>query len=82
MVRTEGLIAQLRGIRYLAHQGITIQGHDNTEENLKQLMSTWSCCKGDKGFISKWIRGNKYTSHQAENDQITILGQTLLCNIL
>ena len=72
MVRTEGLNAQLRGIKYLACQGIAIQGHDNTEGNLEQLMHVWSCCEGDKGFISKSIKDNKYTSHQAVNDQINI----------
>ena len=82
MVRREGLIAQLRGIKYLARQGIAIRGHDNTEGNLEQLMRVWSCCEGDEGFISKWIKDNKYTSHQAVNDQIKILGQTLLRNLL
>ena len=56
MVRREGLIAQLRGIKYLARQDIAIRVHDNTEENLEQLMCIWSCCEGDKGFISKWIK--------------------------
>ena len=48
LVRRQGLIAQLRGIRYLAHQGIAIRGHDNTEGNLEQLMRAWSYCEGDK----------------------------------
>ena len=82
LVRRQGLTAQQRGIRYLARQGIAIRGHDNTEGNLEQLMRTWSCCEGDKGFISKWIKDNKYTSHQAVNDQIKIMGQTILRSLL
>ena len=62
MVRREGLIAQLRGIKYLARQGIAIRGHDNTEGNLEQLMRVWSCCEGVKGSL---VNGLKIINTQA-----------------
>ena len=37
LVRRQGLIAQLKAIRYLVRQGIAIRGHENSEGNLEQL---------------------------------------------
>ena len=45
------------------------------------MVRTWSC-EDNHRIISRWIKDNKYTSHQAVNDQIKILGQTLLRNLL
>ena len=52
LVRRQGLIAQLRAIRYLACQGIAIQGHENAKGNLEQLLHTWSCDRIIKKIIN------------------------------
>ena len=40
--RRAGFLKQLRAIRYLTRQGIALQGHNEMEGNLWQLMLEWS----------------------------------------
>ena len=55
-VRRQGLITQIKGIKYLTRQRIAIRGHDTSEGNLEQLLRTWCTCENDAGIITKWIR--------------------------
>lgn len=78
-IRRNGLLAQIRAVRYLARQGLAFRNHDESEGNLHQLLLTWSVNNGD---IESWLRNNRFTSHQAVNDILTIAGQSVLRNIL
>ena len=49
----EGLLMQLKALRFLARQGIAIRGHNETEGNLQQLLLTWS--EGHSALQS-WIK--------------------------
>ena len=40
--RRAGFLCQLRGIKFLARQGIAFQSHTEIEGNLKQQLLTWS----------------------------------------
>ena len=79
MTRRQGLFMQLRAIVYLTRQGIAIRGHTESEGNLPQLLRMWA---EDNEDIRSWIRQNRYTSHQAVNELIEILGQNVLRNLL
>ena len=76
--RRASLLCQLRGIRYLARQGIAIQGHTEFEGNLKQLL-TWS---HETSTLKVWIKDDRFTCHQTVNELIAIMGQNLLRNLL
>ena len=78
-VRRQGLLTQLRAIQFLTRQGIALRGHKESEGNLHQLLLMWS--KNDE-IVQSWLRENRYTSHQVVNELITILGQSLLRNLL
>jgi hypothetical protein len=77
--RRAGLICQLRGIQYLARQGIAFQGHTELEGNLKQQLLTWSLEIED---LRIWVKENRFTCHQTVNELISIMGQTLLRDLL
>ena len=77
--RRAGLLCQLRGIRYLARQGIAFQGHTELEGNLKQELLTWS---HEIEALVVWIKENRFTCHQTVNELITNMGQNLLRNLL
>ena len=59
--------------------GIALRGHKESEGNLHHLLLMWS--KNDE-IVQSWLRENRYTSHQVVNELITILGQSLLRNLL
>jgi len=73
--RRDGLLKQLSAIRYLTRQGIALQGHDQEDGNLHQLLVTWS---HDSEIAKLWMKANRYTCHQTVNDLIDIMGQNLL----
>ena len=77
--RRNGLLSQLRAIVYLTRQGIAVRGHTELEGNLQQLMQMWS---KENEVVKLWLRENRYTSHQAVNELIEILGKTVLRNLL
>ena len=79
MTRRNGLLLQLRAIIYLTRQGIAVGGHTELEGNLQQLMQMWS---EENEVVKLWLRENRYTSHQAVNEIIEILGKTVLRNLL
>ena len=66
-------------IIYLTRQGIALRGHTELDGNLHQLLCTWSV---DNEVIQSFLRENGYTSHQAVNELIEILGLTLLQKLL
>lgn len=77
--RREGLLMQLKGLRFLTCQGIAIRGHHESEGNLPQLLHTWS---ENNESIKNWIQENRFTCHQSVNEQISILGQAVLRHLL
>ncbi len=79
MTRRQGLLTQLRAIVYLTRQGIAIRGHTESEGNLQQLLQMWS---KDNNVVKSWVRENRYTSHQAVNELIEMLGLSVLRNLL
>lgn len=79
MKRRQGLLIQLRAIRFLTRQGIALRGHSESDGNLHQLLCAWSV---DNEVIQSFLRENRYTSHQAVNELIEILGLTLLRKLL
>lgn len=78
-IRRSGLICQLRGIQNLARQGSAFQGHTELEGNLKQQLLTWS---HEIEALKVWIKENRFTCHQTVNEIITIMGQSVLRNLL
>ena len=79
MTRRQGLLTQLRAIVYLTRQGIAIRGHTESEGNLQQLLQMWS---KDNNVVKSWVRENRYTSHQAVNELIEMVGLSVLRNLL
>ena len=77
--RRAGLLCQLRGIQYLARQGIAFQGHTELEGNLKQQLLTWSHEIED---LQIWVKENRFTCHQTVNELISIMGKNLLRDLL
>ena len=78
MSRKQGLLTQLRAIRFLTRQGIAIRGHSESEGNL-QLLCAWST---DNEVVKCFLRENRYTSHQVINELIEMLGLSLLWKLL
>ena len=79
LIRRNGLLSQLRAIVYLTRQGIAVRGHTELDGNLYHLMQMWS--EGNE-VVKLWLRENRYTSHQAVNELIEILGKNVLRNLL
>ena len=70
--------------RYLLRQGLAIRGHnDDRQGNLKQLLLMMAA--DSNPCVKDWIRENQYMSPEIVNEQITIMGlsvlRTLLSNI-
>ena len=76
-MRRDVLLFQLKALRFLCCQGIAIRGHHETEGNLQQLYST-----EDHQSLQKWIKNEKFTCHQSVNEQISILGLSVLRKLL
>ncbi len=77
--RREGLVVQLKAIKYLTRQGLALRGNDEEEGNLSQLLFAWS---ENNDCLKEWIKENRYTSHQAVNEQICLLGQAVLRKLI
>ena len=76
--RRNALICQLSGLRFLLRQGLAIRGHSEMEGNLRQLLRMYSSFCDMKA----WLKENRYMSHDIINEQITIMGNTLLRTLL
>ena len=75
----ENLLRQLTSLRYLLRQGMAIRGHDDMESNLMQLLKLRS---NDCPQLEVWIRERKYFSPVILNEQIAIMGRSLILKLL
>ena len=79
----EMLIKLLSCIRFLARQGLPLQGHredaESFEGNLYQLLLLQA---QDYPRMKSWLRKKEYLSPEIVNELITMLGQTVLRQIL
>ncbi|XP_070549960.1 zinc finger MYM-type protein 1-like [Ptychodera flava] len=73
------LLKQLSCLRFLLRQGLSIRGHKDEESNLRQLLQM--ICN-DSSDMQKWLQGNDYLSPVIINEQISLMGHTLLRKIL
>ena len=78
-IRRKGLLAQIEGITYLAHQGFAFRNHKESEGNLHQLLLRWS---EDNKDVRSWIRENRFNSHYSVSDLISFAGQSILRKVL
>ena len=79
LARRKGLSCQLRALVFLIRQGNAVQGYAESGGNLQQLLQMWS--KEDE-IVKCWIKENRYTSHQAVNELMEIMGNTVLRSVL
>ena len=74
------MISQLSGLWFLLRQGLAVRGHIEVEGNLHQLLVTWS---GDHNpHLAEWLKEKKYLSHDIVNEQITLMGHSVLRKLL
>ena len=67
----------LSTIRHLARQGLPLRGDDEIESNFIQLMLLQGeDCGGIGEFLEK--RQLKYTSHEVQNEILSIMSQSIL----
>ena len=79
--RRKSLLTQLSCLRYLLRQGLAIRGHnDDRQGNLKQLLLMMSH-ETDSSIVD-WLREKNYMSPDIVNEQITMLGQSVLRTLL
>ena len=79
--RRMGLLKQLGAMKFLLRQGLSLRGHTEHEGNLPQLLSTWREVT-DSAHLKHWIEMGRYMSHDIINELITIMGNTVLREIL
>lgn len=77
--RRQGLLSQIKAVRYLARQGIAFRNHNECEGNLYQLLLLLS---EDSSDIKSWIHQNRFTCHQSVSELITLAGQSVLRKLL
>ena len=65
--RSDSLLMQLKAIKYITRQGLALRGNNEEEGNLPQLLLAWS---ENHDCMKNWIKGNRFTSHQAVTEQI------------
>ena len=75
-MRRSMLLKQLSSLRMLLRQGLAIRGHDRFDGNLEQLLQLRS--EDDKD-LKIW---SEYLSHDIVNECISLLGNTLLRELL
>ena len=73
------LIKPFLAIRYLVRQGIALRGHSEIEGNLVQLLHVWA---NECSDLQSWLRENKCLSHDIVNEQVCIMGQSVLRSLL
>ena len=73
------LLKQLSSLRILFRQGLAIRGHDKFDGNLEQLLQLRS--EDDKD-LKIWLKNSEYLSHEIVNECISLLGNTLLRELL
>ena len=73
------LLRQLSSLRFLLRQGLAVRGHEDLEGNLLQLLMLRS---DDCPDLNCWIRERKYFSPAILNEQIALMGLSLLRKLL
>ena len=77
--RQQMLIKQLSSLTYLLRQGMAVRRHEEMEGNLLQLLKLRS---NDCSELNTWIRERKYFSPQILNEQISLMGLSVLRGLL
>ena len=80
--RRKALLHQLSAIRFLLRQGLALHGHTEMEGNLRQLLMMWADSEGSCTDLKDWLKENRYLSHDSVNEQITLMGQSILRTLL
>ena len=78
-VHREMLLKQLSSLKYLLRQGMAIRGHSEMEGNLIQLLLLRS---DDIPELRTWVGDKKYFSPEIQNEQITLMGLSVLRELL
>ena len=78
-IHRSNLHTQLSALRYLLRQGLALRGHDEMEGNLYQLLKLLSNYIPD---LKLWLSEKKYFSPVILNEQISVIGLTLLRRLL
>ena len=79
--RRKSLLIQLSCLRYLLRQGLAIRVHnDDQQGNLKQLLLMMSH-EADSTIVG-WLQEKNYMSADIINEQITMMGQSVLRTLL
>ena len=74
--RRKALLAQLSSLRFILQQGLAIRGHGtDIQGNLQQLLRMMA------GDSNAWLR-EKYMSTEIVNEQVTLMGQSVLRMLL
>lgn len=78
-VRRGMLLKHLNSLRFLLRQGLALRGHKEHEGNLNQLLKLQGT---DCPRLLQWISDGYYLSHDIVNEMITLMGNTLLRQLL
>jgi len=75
------LIKLIENVQYLGRQGQAIQGDTDEESNFFQLIKLRA---RDDAALTQWIkrRGSKYTSHDIQNEILSIMSQQIIRTIV
>ena len=73
------LLKQLHSLRYLLRQGLPVRGHKESEGNLIQLLEMQNT---DFPKLRQWVSDGHYLSHDIVNEMISLMGNTLLRQLL
>ena len=73
------LLKQLSSLKYLARQGMVLQGHDQMDSNLIQLLKTRV---EDVPELTNWIENKQYLSFVIINRLLEMMGKAVLRSIL
>ena len=70
---------QLSSLKFLLRQGLAVRGYDDLEGNLLQLLKLRS---NDCTDLAMWVKERKYFSPVILNEQIALMGLTILRGLL
>ena len=62
----------IESVRFLARQGLAMQGHTDAESNFNQLLKLRA---NDVPLLTDWLqrKNDKYTSHDIQNELVSIM---------
>ena len=73
------LLKQISSLKYPLRQGLAVREHNDLEGNLLQLLKLRS---SDCTELEPWIRERRYFSPVILNEQISLMGLTVLRGLL